>query len=194
MNIIQRWLSPPRTIGCPDARTSSVNDELSLLGSVDRREYVRAMELVLGKNWKKVPTREMMGLINMRFGTTPIDYSKKEVAPILHLMNEHAKCLSVDQAKFLRENDHLPRSVKQEVSLWMDKDELAIYAKKEDEVHKKRMDYFITMNGVVSAYAQSLGKSIAQSSHKTKKEFQFTGFHMAIITIIVIGTVIFIIL
>lgn len=190
MSLLERWLWPPRTIGCSDTKRSTVSDELRLL-SGDRRQYETAMSIVLGDSWQKVPVRNMMGLINMRFGGTPIDYKNVEVAPILHLMKSYVDDLSKDQVDFLRANDHLPRS-KREGEIWMDQDELVAYTREqEDVIYKKKMDYFITMNGIVAAYTQSLGP---QAQAKVKKPFKFSMVHMIILAAIILGLVMLIIL
>lgn len=189
MSFLEKWLFPSRTIGCSATKRSTVNDELMLM-SIDRRQYESAMSTVLGKDWSKVPTREMMNLLNMRFGGTSIDYSDKEVAPIIRLLKSYVDDLSADQLSFLRENDHLPRSKRAGEGIWMDKDELVAYMREQEEViHKKKMDYFITMHGIVAAYTQGIG-----DKQQTKKAnpFKLSTLHMAIIAIVIVGLVIMI--
>ncbi len=193
MNFIMRLLYPPRTLGSSATKTTSINDELGLIRTYNVREHMNAMELVVGPSWKQVPVREMMGLVNTRFGGEPIDYSKYEVEPVLHLLKSHASDLSHEQVKFLRTYDHLPRSKEKLVGMWMDKAELAAYERdNQDAIHKKKMDYFIMMNGIVAAFSQSMGATKAPP--KVKKPFQLSYIHIGIISIVILGLIALVIL
>lgn len=188
MSFIDKWLNPPRTIGCSDTKQSTIYDELRIL-RINERVYDEALTTMLGESWAKIPVRDMMSLFNMRFGGTPIDYSKKEVASIIHLMKNCADDLSPDQVRFLRENDHLPRSKNEDGGIWMDSSELHSYSRdNEDSIHKRKMDYFITMNGVLAAHQQGLNPS-HKAQKAPKKPFKLSMVHMVIIAAIVIGII-----
>lgn len=191
MRFFERLLTSSRTIGCSATKGSTVSDELMLM-SIDRKQYELAMSIILGKNWSKVPTREMMNLINMRFGGTSINYSNKEVASIIHLLKSHVDDLSVGQLTFLRENDYLPRSEKADEGVWMDKDELLTYKReKEDVIHKKKMDYFIAMHGTIAAYAQAFND---KPQSKKQNPFKLSMLHTIIVAIVILGLITMIVL
>ena len=153
--------------------------------------YDTALTTMLGPQWNKVPVREMMVLLNKRFGGVPVNYDDKEVAPIIHLMKDCVQDLSPDQVKFLEENDHLPISKREGGGVWMDSDELVAYARDhEDDVHKRKMDYFITMNGILAAYQQGVG----HTQRSPRKPFKFSMVHMFIIAVIVVGLIVMVVL
>lgn len=192
MNFLDRWLNPPRTFGSSKTKQSTINDELLHL-RVNEHVYDEVLTTMIGEQWNKVPVRDMMGLFNARFGGTPIDYSDKEISSVIYFMNNCFGDLSPDQIKFLHENDHLPRSKKEDGGVWLDGDELHAYARdNEDNVHKRKMDYFIMMNGALAAHQQRMDQSSAIKA--PKGPFKILMVHKIIFAVFIIALIMFIIL
>ena len=199
MTLFEKWFFPPktvppRTIGSLEVKRNTVGTELFFLNA-DEKEYGPAMGIMIGKDWKKIPVPDMMTLVNMRLEGTPIDYSEAEVVPTFQVLKSCVSDLSIDQVRFLKENDHLPRSGNEDAGVWMDGKELQAYEREQgDLVYKKKTDYFIAVNGIIAAHAQALNtqaKDLKVVAKDHKKEFSITTPHIIALTAIIAGIVIY---
>lgn len=189
MSFFKNWFYNQRTIGCPDTKSSTILEELYFMRA-DKREYSDALAALVGPDWEKVPTRSMMDLVTFRLRAKVANFYDLEVASVMRLLKSCAQDLSRDQIKFLRDNDHLPLTRKDH-GIWMDAEELASYAKRQEDIHEIKMGYFIMSHGILTAHSQmNSGKKV----DKPKKPFKLSALHMVLISAVLLGVILFVIL
>lgn len=178
---ITKWFTRPRTIGSHKTKNTRVSEEVYLLPPTRRKDIDKALEMAVGKEWKRVPTRSMMELVSLRFSSKPRDFSSEEVAEVLSLLVDLSDTMSVDQRRFLAKFDHLPKAITG-AGPWMDGEELAAYEKADYEaMHQRKNLYFVTAHGMVQATDQSKGVDV--TALKPEKAFKLSPVVIAVILV-----------
>ncbi len=129
----------------------------SLLDALSGRDWNTerlhgTLQLVLGKDWKRVPLKSAMELINHRFGTSNGDYRNVDVILTILRLDELIKNLSREQIDFLKRFDHLPRAEGTQM-FWKDGDELLRYEREmgNDALEQLKTEYFVMSHGLIQA-------------------------------------------
>lgn len=140
----------------------------------------KSLEIVVGKEWSKVPLGNVMEIVSKRFDTKVHDFSRYDANIVLNNIVAFAYGLSDAQVKFLRSYDHLPRS-KDTQRLWLDGDELVEYEKKNEVLlDTRKMEIFLLTNG----WIQAAGAVNADLVVKTKKINPFYVLFGAVVLIL----------
>lgn len=166
---ITKWFDRPRTIGSHKTKDTRVSDEVYLLPPERRKGIDKALEMAIGKEWRRVPTRSMMELVSLRFSSKQRDFAGEEVSKVISSLVDLSDVMSAEQRRFLAKFDHLPKSVTG-AGPWMDGAELIAYEKADSEaMHQCKTQYFVISRGVLQATDQS--KGIDAGALKPQKSF-----------------------
>jgi len=161
-----KWLRRPRTFGSASTKETRLLDEYNLLTARDPAKDSEVLELVVGKEWRNIPTRSAMDIVSTRFCVQPRDYADEEVKDTLSLLLELGNRMLPEQKRFLMKFDHLPLSLTSEEP-WMKGDELEALVKSDSNtLYDGKTRYFLTVNGIMQASAQAGGEQVTPEQEK----------------------------
>lgn len=111
----------------------------------------RSLETLVGKEWKDVPLHSVMDIVTKRFNTKPHDFTTLDASDTISSALGLVDHLNVEQVKFLRAHDHLPRATDSS-GLWMCGQELLKYEQSHNEqLESRKMEHFIMARGLIQA-------------------------------------------
>ncbi len=161
-----KWLKRPRTFGSASTKETRLLDEYNLLKARDPEKDNEALELVVGKEWRNIPTRNAMDIVSTRFCVQPRDYADEDVKNTISLLLELGNRMLPEQRRFLMKFDHLPLSIASE-DPWMKGDELEALVKSDSNaLYDGKTRYFLTVNGIMQANAQAGGEQVTPQQEK----------------------------